>query len=234
MRRKPKRCSRRPLTTRFILAGRRGPKEARAANSGPRDESGETAERLLRRVRRREIRAALLHVLGRRAGRLFVEAAGVAVPGLDAIAGAATVADFAAMTAEFTALQRDTDAALKFVGNGPHSLEQMRVSDSDESYSSFDEFKKIDLVKRFGPAGDGFEYHHIVEQNGRDDISESGLQSTNNIVRIPKLLHEEVSASFGRKDPDTGIVFRDSLKGKSFEERWDKGVKVLRAMSIIK
>jgi hypothetical protein len=66
-----------------------------------------TAEKLARLVVRRQLRRALVHTLLRHAARLAVEAAGDAIPGLDVIAGASTIADFAAMAQENAALKRD-------------------------------------------------------------------------------------------------------------------------------
>jgi hypothetical protein len=73
----------------------------------------------------------------RHAVNLAVEVAGDAVPGLDTIAGAATSAELATIADEYTALKRDTDAAIKFVQNGPYSLEDLRVSPTDEGFFSF-------------------------------------------------------------------------------------------------
>ena len=61
----------------------------------------------------------------------------------------------------------------------------------EKSFPSYNSFKRADLAKVYGPAGDGYQYHHIVEQSAEGDISASELNSTRNIVRIPKLLHEE-------------------------------------------
>jgi hypothetical protein len=168
------------------------------------------------------------------AASLVVEAAGDAVPVLNVVASAATVADLAAMAQESAVLKRDADAAIEFVQKGPYSLEQLRVSPDDISFSSFGEFKKIDLAKYFGPAGDGYEYHHIVEQSASGNIPESELQSTTNIVRIPRLLHEEISAQYSRQQDKFGSSLRASLNGASFGDRWDAGLKVMRDIGILR
>ncbi|WP_296714224.1 hypothetical protein, partial [Rhodoblastus sp.] len=132
------------------------------------------------------------------------------------------------------ALKRDADAAIEFVQKGPYSLEQLRVSPDEKAFSSFSEFKKIDLGKYFGPAGDGYEYHHIVEQSARGDIPESQLQSTANIVRIPKLLHEEVNAEYSRTLLEfDGSSRRASLDGASFDDKWNAGISVLQKIGIL-
>jgi hypothetical protein len=193
-----------------------------------------TAEKLARLAVRRQLRRALVHTLLRQAARLAIEAAGDAVPGLDVVAGAATIADLAVMAEENAALKRDADAAIKFVQNGPYSLEELRASPDDKAFSSFSEFKKIKLAKYFGPAGDGYDYHHIVEQSAKGDIPESELQSTQNIVRIPRLLHEEIGAQYSLWQRELDGSLRASLNGASLSDRRNIGLKVMRDVGILK
>jgi hypothetical protein len=216
------------------------PKGAEGGKGGqfrPKDgASAETtsAEKLARLAVRRQLRRALVHMLLHHAASLAVEAAGDAVPILDVLAGAATVADLAAMAQENAALKRDADAAIEFVQKGPYSLEQLHVSPDEKAFSSFSEFKKIDLAKYFGPAGDGYEYHHIVEQSARGDILESELQSTTNIIRIPRLLHEEISGEYSSWQRELDSSLRGSLNGASFDDRWNTGLNVMRKIGILK
>jgi hypothetical protein len=200
----------------------------------PKDGAAETTERLARLAARRQIRQALVHILLRHAVSLAVEVAGDAVPGLDIVASAVTTAELATMADEYAALKRDTEVAIKFVQNGPYSLEELRVSRADEGFSSLSAFKKLDLVKRFGLAGDGYEYHHIVEQSASGDIPETELQSTTNIVRIPKLLHEEISAQYSIWQRELNGSLRASLDGASFDDRWNSGLIVMRKIGILK
>ena len=103
----------------------------------------------------------------------------------------------------------------------------------DKSFPSYDAFKEVDLVKIYGSAGDGYEYHHIVEQSAEGDIEASDLNSTRNIVRIPKLLHEEINSVYGKKDRGTRMSVRDELKGRSFEARFNRGLNAMRDVGII-
>jgi hypothetical protein len=103
----------------------------------------------------------------------------------------------------------------------------------DKSFLSYDAFKKVDLAKFYGPAGDGYEYHHIVEQSTEGDIPASELNSTRNIVRIPKLLHEEINSMYGKTERNSGITRRAKLKGKTFEERREEGLDVMRDIGIV-
>ncbi|HLZ65460.1 MAG TPA: hypothetical protein VKQ29_04470 [Aliidongia sp.] len=191
--------------------------------------------RLRRLVQRRAIRAGLRRLLNfRRLGRISAEIASNAVPGLDVIGDAAMAVDIADMVGEFEALKGDTDAALEFASGGPRALEELRVSPQDESFSSYDAFKKEDLVKRFGPAGDGYEYHHIVEQGQESGIPINDIQSTRNIVRIPRLLHEEISSEYGQLTSASTQTVRESLRNASFDEKWEKGLEVMRRVGILR
>jgi hypothetical protein len=216
-----------PKGTEGGKGGQFRPKDGASAESMP-------AEKLARLAVRRQLRRALVHMLLHHAASLAVEAAGDAVPGLDVVAGAATVADLAAMAQENAALKRDADAAIEFVQKGPYSLEQLRVSSDEKAFSSFSEFKKIDLGKYFGPADDGYEYHHIVEQSASGSIPKSELQSTTNIVRIPRLLHEEINGEYSRTLLEfDGSSRRASLDGASFDDKWNAGISVLQKIGIL-
>ncbi|MGP7985425.1 hypothetical protein [Rhodoblastus sp.] len=213
----------------------KGTEGGRGGKFRPKDGvAAETANRIAYRAIRQRIRRGLLHILLRHGARLAVDAAGDAIPGLGLVAGAATIADLAAMAQEYAELKRETDAAIKFVQNGPYSLEQLRVSPDDETFSSYDQFKKIDLAKRFGPAGDGYDYHHIVEQSASGDIPESELQSTKNIIRIPRLLHEEINAQYAQPRFELSGSLRASLNGASFDDRWKKGLEVMHDIGLLK
>jgi hypothetical protein len=91
------------------------------------------------------------------------------------------------------------------------------------------------LEKRFGPPGDGYEYHHIVEQGQAGlRLTANELNSTWNIVRIPKLLHEEISAEYSSGVRDGGGRFRSMLRSKAFDEQWRHGVETMQRLGIIR
>jgi hypothetical protein len=144
---------------------------------------------------------------------------------------------------ELRQLKIDLEAALHFIKDGPRTLEQLQVSSSGyEEYSSYGEFQKIDpeqchLVKRFGPAGDGYQYHHIVTQGGEnaDNIPQERLHNTENIIRIPTLLHEAVNAEYQSKAPDgSGRTVYEWLQTKSYEFQREYGLQILRKLHILK
>jgi hypothetical protein len=135
----------------------------------------------------------------------------------------------------------ETEVASKFVQLGPHRLEELQVAADREAFSSYKAFYKYDrlddwLEKRFGPAGEGQQYHHIVEQGpNADSISAIQLQSTENIIRLPTLLHEEVSAVYGKAAPEApGMTLRQWLREKPYEFQYQYGLKVLRDLAILR
>jgi len=181
---------------------------------------------------RRSVRAQFILTLS-----LPLELLANAIPALGEAADVIAIAQLAGTFREFQQLDIDTKAALDFLTNGPYSLEDLRVSADSEAFSSYGAFKKDALyeaveewlLKRFGSAGDGYQYHHIVEQGGAnaDGLPAQQLQSTDNIVRIPTLLHEAVSSRYSSKS-------RQEMQTKSFYEQRDKGVEVMRDLGIIR
>ena len=141
----------------------------------PKD-AGEKAVR--RQALRRAIRALLLQALS-----LPPEIASNLIPVLGETADIAMVAQLAKTSLEFSQLDTDSKAALDFLAKGPYSLEDLRVSDQSESFSSYEAFYKLlsveeYLSKRFGRAGDGYQYHHIVEQGGANASTPLGTRDS--------------------------------------------------------
>jgi hypothetical protein len=146
------------------------------------------------------------------------------------------VGEVAQTVADGIALEEDIAAAKAFVEQGPRSLESLQMSTDYQSFSSFDAFKKDIFGKYFGAAGNGYEYHHIVEQGtaGLNDLSAGIMDSTENVVKIPRLLHEEISAEYGRTYEDTGKSLREWLSTQPYEVRRAKGIEVMRKLGILK
>jgi hypothetical protein len=134
------------------------------------------------------------------------------------------------------ALDRDISAAELYVRNGPQALEDLRISAEDRSFSSADAFKKDALGKFYGPAGPGYDYHHIVWQGGAnaDNIPAELLHSTENMVRIPRLLHEEITAAYSEDYEHTGKSLREWLDTQPYDVQRAEGIKVMRRLGIIK
>ncbi|MGA8169688.1 MAG: hypothetical protein WB816_02445 [Methylocystis sp.] len=209
----------------------------------PKDEPSETVKETRKKkteaelpqlIRRRLIRETLRRVLTpQRVMRLAGEVAANAIPMVNVAADVAAAGDIAAMAADSVELKREADAALDFIKNAPYKLDDLRVGMEDKSFSSFDAFKNVGVAKFHGPAGDGYDYHHIVEQGKSTDFSSIELNSTTNIVRIPRLIHEEINSEFGLRDSVTKTTMRQRLKGRSFEEQLQEGLGVMTKIGII-
>src|SRR6185437_2335115 len=116
----------------------------------------------LRRVQaRREFRIVVMRCLA-----AAVEGATTPIPVLGQIDDALAVANIAAAIKEFHDLAIDVAAAVDFLRKAPYTLDQLRVSPESISFPSYDDFYKVGVEKHFRRAGDGQEYHHIVEDGG--------------------------------------------------------------------
>jgi hypothetical protein len=153
----------------------------------------------------------------------------------------ATVVDMANTIAEFKKLKIDADAAIEFIKHGPYSLEELQVSGAYEEFSRYGDFVKDALcleflAKRFGSAGNGNQYHHIVTQGGvnGDKIPAGQLQNTDNIIPLPTLLHEAVNADYSRFLRDKGMTKYQWLQTQPYDVQREEGLKTLRELHILK
>jgi hypothetical protein len=134
----------------------------------------------------------------------------------------------------------EINKAIDFVKHGPYTLDQLRVDQNDKEFSSFNAFKKTSLAellqKEYGSAGDGKEYHHIVEQGGanEDNFTAEELHSTKNIVPLPDPIHDLVSAEYSKEYEKTGITVRQWLQTQPFDKQYEYGLDVLTKLGILK
>lgn len=151
-------------------------------------------------------------------------------------------AEIARLSSEYRKLAIAATVALDFVKDGPHSLEDLQVSASGyEEFSTYDQFVKGELplkrmVKRFGGAGDGNQYHHIVTQGGANakNIPPEQLQNTENIIILPTLLHEVVSDEYlGPSPDDSTVILYEWLQTQPYEVQREVGLKILRELHIL-
>jgi hypothetical protein len=212
-----------------------GTEGGRGGQFRPKDAS-ELTQKVKSLIARRALRTGLLAAL-----RIGIEALGNLIPGVDVAADVMMVADIARTVVEFRKLAIDAAAALDFVNDGPRDLEDLQVSSSYEEFSSYDQFYKGELgpellAKRFGPAGDGEQYHHIVTQGGAnaDNISPEQLQNTDNIIRLPTILHEAVDAEYLKSSPDPNMNMYQWLQTKPYDVQREEGLKILRNLHLIK
>jgi hypothetical protein len=190
----------------------------------------------IRRIKaRRALRTEALAVL-RLAAELLVDA----VPGIGLVADAATLIDMANTIAELKKLKIDADAAIEFVKHGPYSLEELQVSSNYEEFSSYGDFIKDAaylalLLKRFGGAGSGNQYHHIVTQGGANNkIPAERLQNTDNVIPLPTLLHEAVNGEYSRRRQGTNMTQYQWLQTQPYDVQREEGLKILRRLHILK
>ena len=103
----------------------------------------------------------------------------------------------------------------------------------DQGYSSFRKLKKS-----IGSAGEGNDWHHIVEQS---QIRLSGFESeqinnTSNIIAVDHDTHMKITGYYNSKAYDFtgGLSVREWLSGQSFEQQYEFGMETLRTFGVIK
>lgn len=218
--------------------GGRGGKFRPKDGSAP-EISNEAKNRILRLAACGALRLAARAIL-----RLGAEAAANLVPILDIVADAALALDAANTISEFWKLTIDAKAALDFANNGPYSLEQLQVSSNEyQEFSSYSDFVKgelmLDLIsKMFGSAGDGYQYHHIVTQGGANEdntaITSEQLQNTDNIIRLPTLLHQAVNAEYQKRSSVAGMNIYQWAQTQPYDVQREIGLGILRDLNILK
>lgn len=75
---------------------------------------------------------------------------------------------------------------------------------------------------KFGSAGEGWEWEHLVEQTdgnvGR--FGEEQIHNTENVIRLPKLWHEKISNYYSSKPKDLdGLTVREVVSKMSYDEQ---------------
>jgi hypothetical protein len=193
------------------------------------------AAKEIRLLARRAIRTGALDAL-KVGGKLVLDA----IPIVDIAAGISTARDVLEMAQEYRAFRIAVKAVQEFVDRGPQTLKQLLVDSTPRSFKSFAALKKLDSVeellaelqKFYGPAGEGMEYHHIIEQGS--GLSADIVQNSNNVVRIPKILHEAINARYQQVVKESGSQsLREWLRGKPawLQRLW--GEKVMRDLGIM-
>ena len=107
----------------------------------------------------------------------------------------------------------------------PHPMrpDEPRIRPKD-----YDEFKKV-----MGAAKEGYQYHHIVEQRELtrspelDPKDEGSLNGNENIIEIPRKLHECINGKMQKKDEETGKSPREENEGKTIKEKFEKAIKII-------
>ena len=95
-------------------------------------------------------------------------------------------------------------------------------------------FKSFSSLKRaLGPAGEGKQWHHIVEQSQVGRFGPEAIHNVDNVVAIPTDIHRKISGFYSSKQPFTGDqTVRQWLSGQSFEQQRAFGEQVLRNFGV--
>jgi hypothetical protein len=83
----------------------------------------------------------------------------------------------------------------------------------------------------------GYDKHHIAEQTAaeRFGFTRSQVNDPENLVRVPRLRHYEITGWYGtRTDEYGGLSPREYLSDKSWEERRRVGLDALVRFKVLK
>jgi len=110
----------------------------------------------------------------------------------------------------------------------PKTLAEMRPPVRVEDYSSYKAFE------RKNSAGLGYQWHHIREQEFGNHQGWD-VDATDNIVRIPVVLHRRISAFYSSKRAELGgLTIREWVKMRDPEFQWQFGLFVLREVGAMR
>ncbi|WP_223999211.1 hypothetical protein [Aureimonas sp. SA4125] len=105
-----------------------------------------------------------------------------------------------------------------------------------QSYS--DALKSLDELQRLvRDPQPGYEIHHIVEKTSaaKDGFPKSMIESPENLVRIPKFKHHEITAWYNSLNENFGFITpRQYFWGASWQERYEVGLQRLRDRRVLK
>ncbi|MFY0568505.1 hypothetical protein ACN28E_32380 [Archangium lansingense] len=99
------------------------------------------------------------------------------------------------------------------------------------AFNSFRAFKR-----HMGKAGDGQEWHHLVEKHkfNLKRFGAEALHNTENVIPLEKSLHERVSAFYSSKNFDItgsyGLTVREWIRAQSYEAQRSFGLLVIRKL----
>lgn len=116
--------------------------------------------------------------------------------------------------------------------NITHASNNLAPASQDVVQNSFDTYQAMKKV--LGSAGEGNQWHHIVEQCqvGKTGLSPQMIQSTNNIIAVNNTIHGKISGFYSSIQPFTnGMTVRNWLAGKSFETQYAFGLYAIRLFS---
>ncbi|MFP2903218.1 hypothetical protein ACLEQD_44175, partial [Corallococcus sp. 4LFB] len=119
--------------------------------------------------------------------------------------------------------------AVKGRGTTPASA----PSGGARSWGSFSALKRAR-----GPAGQGKQWHHIVEQTDGNvqRFGPQALHNTENVIALDEAIHQQISRYYSSKDPFTTggqTSVRQWLSGQSFQAQRDFGRMILMRYGVV-
>jgi RHS repeat-associated protein len=123
------------------------------------------------------------------------------------------------------------DVASWFIGGGE---EKTAVKTTEAiGFKTFNAFKRM-----FGVAGEGMQWHHIVEQTAGNagKFGSEALHNSVNLLKVDAKTHAKISAYYSSKIPGVSgtQTVRQWLSTKTFQEQYQFGLQVLRAFGVIR
>jgi hypothetical protein len=103
-----------------------------------------------------------------------------------------------------------------------------------KTYRAFKSFKAF--KRAMGSAGEGKNWHHIVEQHAGNlkRFGPEALHNTENVIKVEAEVHTEISAYYSSSPPEAGgMVVREWLRTQSYEQQRAFGLYVLRRFGVI-
>ncbi|MFY0564367.1 hypothetical protein ACN28E_11000 [Archangium lansingense] len=92
------------------------------------------------------------------------------------------------------------------------------------AFRSYKDFKDA-----MGKAGEGKQWHHIVEQCHVERFGSEAIHNTENVIALDAKLHERISAFYSsRQEVSGGIVVREWLRTQSYEKQRAFGLMILK------
>lgn len=82
----------------------------------------------------------------------------------------------------------------------------------------------------------GYDIHHIVEQTQaeQDGFPREVIDDPNNLVRVPRLKHQEINAWYQTKNDDYGgLSPREYLQGRNWAARRAVGLEALKRSKVL-
>ena len=136
-----------------------------------------------------------------------------------------------AIASQIATLMATSPVALTYF-DPPKDIEDLSADTQYREFASFDEFKRY-----YGPAGPGYEWHHIVEQNpdNQEQFTPEQIHNSENIIRVPTLKHQEISGYYSSKPEELGgDTVRQNVSRRSLEQQRSYGETELRKRGVIK